>query len=195
MLCSRRPSAAIHTWLSPIVKPTKPCVWMCCESARQSGAHLKKRSRGNGGTLPMAGKGVGICSSAVPDLRSDNKLQNGFKWAVLAVVLVSPEDRRCERRIDQRLSMKKLCAILRCLHPSSIHLGLVSGRKAAARCLDKPRPLCFHVGHVLPVTAVIALLPTGGFPSPASPPPSSVIRAPAKVEAELQDRGNHSAAS
>lgn len=36
----------------------------------------------------------------------------------------------------------------------------------------------FHVWHVLPVTVGIPLLPTtGGFPSPAFPPPSSVTRA------------------
>lgn len=39
------------------------------------------------------------------------------------------------------------------------------------------KPLWFHVWHVLPVTVVIPLLPTGGFPSPAFPLPSSVIRA------------------
>lgn len=80
-------------------------------------------------------------------------------------------------RIYQRLSRKNLYTVLRCLHPSLIHLGLVSRRKAAVRCLDKLKPLWFHVWHVLPVTVVIPLLPTGGFPSPAFPLPSSVIRA------------------
>lgn len=46
MFCSRGPSAAIHTWLSPIVKQTKPCVRLCCRSVGQSGAHLKNWSGG-----------------------------------------------------------------------------------------------------------------------------------------------------
>lgn len=58
-----------------------------------------------------------------------------------------------------------------------IHLRLVSRRKAAVPCLDEPKPLRFHVWHALPVTVVIPLLPTGGFSSPAFPPPSSVTRA------------------
>lgn len=47
-LCSQRPSAAIHTWLSPIVKQTKACVWLCCGSVGRSGAHLKNWSWGGG---------------------------------------------------------------------------------------------------------------------------------------------------
>lgn len=80
-------------------------------------------------------------------------------------------------RIYQRLSRKTRYTVLRCLQPLSLHLRLVSRRKAAVGCLDKLKPLWFHVWRVLPVTGVIPLLPTGGFPSPAFPPPFSVIRA------------------
>lgn len=92
------------------------------------------------------------------------------------------ENSRWEQWIHQELvkgfpgKKQTLCTVLRCWHPLLNHPGLVSRRKAAVWCLDKPKPLWFHVWLVLPVTVVIPLLP-GGFPSPAFPLPSSVIRA------------------
>lgn len=154
---------------------------MCCGSVRQSGAHLKNWSRGNGGTLQMEAKGIKICCFAALNLSSHNRLNSCSKWAVLAVILVSAENSRQEWWIHQRLIKdlsKNLYAALRCLHLSLVHLILVSRRKPAVQSLDKSKLLWFHVWHVLPVTVGIPLLPTtGGFPSPAFPPPSSVTRA------------------
>lgn len=77
---------------------------MCCGSVRQSGAHLKNWSRGNGGTLQMAAKGIKICCFAALNLSSNNRLNSCSKWAVLvAVILVSAENCRQERWIHQRL--------------------------------------------------------------------------------------------
>lgn len=153
---------------------------MCCGSVRQSGAHLKNWSRGNGGTLQMAAKGSKICCFAALN-RSNNRLNSCSKWEVLAVILVSAGNSRREWWIHQRLTKdlsKHLYTALRCLHLSLIHLELVSRRKAAVPRLDKSKPLRFRVWHVLPVTVGIPLLPTTeGFPSPAFPPPSSVTRA------------------